>query len=113
MTTLACLFIDATLQSSDSAWRRVILRGCVALWGPSALLWSVVLRDHYTVDVLVAALVALLYFKAIQPRVLAELDRRLDRLGDASTTVLQVAVAAKSSVSTPRRRSRSQSCKAA
>jgi hypothetical protein len=104
MTTLACLFMDATLQSSDVTWRHVVLRGCVALWGTFAMLWSVILRDHYTVDVLVAALVALLYFKAIEPRVLKELGRH------ESATVLQ-AIAARTSVSTTRRITESSSRK--
>ena len=81
LTTLATLFVHASLSSgtaSDPSRRLRRLqslpgagavagaakRACLFVWCAAALLWSIVLRDHYSCDVAVGALLAGLYFKA-------------------------------------------------
>jgi hypothetical protein len=70
MICLACMFISASIN------RYAMLRALVILWATAACAWIIVLRDHYTSDVLVAALVTFLHFRTI------EVDVRKEFHGD-------------------------------
>lgn len=95
LTTLVVLFVHASFEPrsrSDSLLLPLLKRLGLAAWLAASLLWSVVLRDHYSADVAVAALVSALTFRAFfENEVCREYSSgRLEKEGGATQKVAKL-----------------------